>query len=519
MPVALPAAAAAGAASAGAAAGGAVVGGAAAGAAATAATGLTLGAIATEIAIAIAQAAIGLGLSALQSKLFDSSSRPSSVSLVPVREVIRQSTPFERYVYGRALVGGAFSYWGKQPPYRTAQYLIAAHQCDAVEAVYINGFRCVFNSINESVTPRFRAGGVPFIEINTRLGTTDQVLDTLLASEFPDIPSTFRQRGHTTVTLKAYYGADFTEHEEVYGSGGAFSPLFLVRGKLIYDPRIYSHDVDDATTWAWSDNWALCIADWMRSSYGGRKPSSQIDWEAVAEAADLCDQAVGLAAGGSEKRYTMNGGFTSDESPFQVLEQMLACAGDASALWRRGQFAPHPDVIRTPVRTLTQADLISGIAVTSGKSRGELLNQVQSQFVMPTRDYKAAVTPPLQDAAALASDGQLLEAVAQRPFVAGHERAQRLDKLTLKRSRLGRRITFAIGREHLDLEVGDQIRLEFEDFPTLDGAYDIRYARLNDTLQAIELTVDEAAPSTVHEWSTSEVQSTDLVEIIDPEAV
>lgn len=436
-----------------------------------------------------------------------------------MREIIRQATPFQRYVYGRALVGGAYSYWGKQPPYRTAQYLVAAHRCAAVEAVYINGYRCMFNDANEAVTPRFRRDGVPFVEINSRLGDPDQTLDTLLASEFPDIPSTFRQRGQTTVTLKAYYGADFDEHEEVYGSGGAFNPLFLVKGKPVYDPRVYSHDLDDETTWEWSDNWALCIADWIMAPYGGRKPSSQIDWDAVAEAADLCAQPIGLAAGGSEARYTMNAGFSSDESPFQILEQMLACAGDAAALWRRGQFAPHPDAPRTPVRTLTQKDLVGGIAISSGRTRGELLNQVQSQFVMPDRDWKAAVTPPLQDAVLVASDGQLLDAVSQRPFVAGHERAQRLDKLTLKRARLGLNLTFPVGRENLDLEVGDQVRIEFDDFSQVNGTYDIRQARLNDALQAIELTLEEAAPSSVHEWATSEVQDTSLVEIIDPEAV
>lgn len=474
----------------------------------------------STVASIVVNTVIGLGLSLLQNKLFGEKDRGGPPSLIPIRQVVRQATPRQRFIYGRALVGGAYCFLNKSPPYLVAQFLVAAHRCDAVEAVYINGYRCEFNAAGEAVTPRFRRDGTPFVEISTRLGDPDQAIDPLLAAEFPDVPTTFRQRGQTVVTLKAYYGADYEENEAVFGAASQFQPLFLVRGKPVHDPRLYSSDQDDETTWTWSRNWALCVSDWMRSSYGGRKRADQIDWDHVSAEADICDQPIGLTTGLSEPQFTLDGGFTSEENPFQIAEQMMASAGRAAALWRRGKFAPLCDVYREPVRTLTQTDLVGGFSYTSAHGRRDVLNTVRSEFVSELRDYKAAMSPPLIDSALVTSDGETLEATIQRPFVVGHERAQRLDELTLRRSRLGRQVTISIGIEHLELEVGDVINLEFEDFPQVDGTYTIRYARSGGLLRTMELTLEETPEASVHEWDPdTQVQDSSLVEIINPEAV
>ena len=37
----------------------------------------------------------------------------------------------------------------------------------------------------------------------------------------------------------------------------------LVKGHKVYDPRIGGDDVDDPSTWDWSMNPALCLADFL----------------------------------------------------------------------------------------------------------------------------------------------------------------------------------------------------------------------------------------------------------------
>lgn len=480
--------------------------------------GSTAATVAAGIITAVATTLVSTGISLVTRQLLGKdrgTQRSPTPADVPVRQVIKQATPRQRYVYGRALVGGAICFYEKKPPYIIVSYLIAAHRCDAVEAVYIDGTLCEFSGNGLARTQRFRSGGVPYLEISTRLGDPDQPICPLIASEFPDVPTTFRQRGHTVVTLKAYYGVDFDDHEETWGQSGGFQPLFLVRGKPVYDPRDSAQDRDDEITWRWSDNWALCLTDWIRAPYGARKKAAQIDYTAVAAEADLCDRSVGLAKGGTEARYTLNGGLQSDESPFGKLDEMLNAAGEAAALWRRGMFAPLCDVRRDVVRTLTQEDTSGPITFRGQRPRNSTLNTVRSEFIFPDRQWKAAQTPPIVDEGLLASDGQPLEATISRPFVAGEERAQRLDNITLLRSRLGRELRLQVGVEHLALEVGDLVNIELKDFSFANDVYAIRATAFDEALQKIELTLEQAPSTAVHQWTTDQVQSTDLIDIIE----
>lgn len=480
--------------------------------AAVAGPGLPL--IAAAIIKAVVATVISTGISLIARSLFKKDEPIQGPNLSPVRQVVRQATPFQRYIYGRALVGGAMCYIEKSPPYLYVSYLVAAHACEEIESVEVNGFEVLFNSAGESVNTPFRRNGVPYLKISSRLGDPDQAIDPILSAAFPSLDTNFRQRGQTVVTVRAFYGTDFDDHENVWGPTQDFNPLFTVKGRKVYDPRDPAQDRDDETTWKWSDNWALCNADWIRAPFGGRKKATQIDYVAVAEEADRCDQAIGKTDGTAEPRYTMNGAFQADQSPFTILDSQLNAAGDAMVLWRRGEYQPLVDVPRTAVRTLTQADMTGTFTYRSSRSRHDVLNTVRSEFVYPARGYKAAITPPLIDAALVTADSQPLEATIRRPFTAGEERAQRLDKIALRRSRLGKEVTISVGIQHMDLEVGDNVNLEFEDFDFVDGVYTIVESKFDGQLQENELTLFETPPLSLYEWSLNEVQDTSLTQIL-----
>lgn len=87
------------------------------------------------------------------------------------------------------------------------------------------------------------------------------------------------------------------------------NPGAMVKGMLLYDPRQDSTNggsgaqrLATPSTWTWSDNPALAMADFkMSARYGAAVSSGDIDWTSVAAAADYCDAAVSGA-----KRYTLN---------------------------------------------------------------------------------------------------------------------------------------------------------------------------------------------------------------------
>ncbi|MCP6756604.1 hypothetical protein NL533_33770, partial [Klebsiella pneumoniae] len=73
----------------------------------------------------------------------------------------------------------------------------------------------------------------------------------------------------------------------------------VVNGKKVYDPR-------DGTT-EWSNNAALCIRDYLTSSYGFNCSSDEINDTYFSSAANHCDESVTLTTGGSQNRFTCDG--------------------------------------------------------------------------------------------------------------------------------------------------------------------------------------------------------------------
>ena len=130
-------------------------------------------------------------------------------------------------------------------------------------------------------------------------------------------------QGHTYIALKMIYDKNY------YPGMPEFS--FVLSGKSdIYDPR--------TKTRGWTANAALCIADYLTNPVFGFKAAYDTDpnpapgtpivptAELIA-AANICDEQVPLALGGSEARYECNGAFSVDVRPGDVLQNMLTSCG------------------------------------------------------------------------------------------------------------------------------------------------------------------------------------------------
>lgn len=104
-----------------------------------------------------------------------------------------------------------------------------------------------------------------------------------------------------------------------------------VRGRKVYDPRkdstqvggIGTHRLADPSTWEWSDNPSLCLADWIDSATYGADDS--VVWDSVPAAADANDALVG--AGPTEKRRTLNLAITDPVRIADMAEALRVYAG------------------------------------------------------------------------------------------------------------------------------------------------------------------------------------------------
>jgi hypothetical protein len=84
--------------------------------------------------------------------------------------------------------------------------------------------------------------------------------------------------------------------------------------KKLFDPR--------SSTTAWSNNWALCVRDWLTDlRQRPEVPCERDQRHLLNAAANLSDEAVALLAGGTEPRYTCNGTYDASKTRGTVISR------------------------------------------------------------------------------------------------------------------------------------------------------------------------------------------------------
>ncbi len=337
---------------------------------------------------------------------------------------VREPVMPREMVYGRTRKGGVIVFLhstGAKDKDLHLVIVLAAHRIKSIDAIYFEGEE----AIDASGVAQGRWAGK--VAVEKRLGTEDQTAFAGLIAAAPEHWSdAHRLAGCAAIYLRLTYDADAFP-------GGIPNITVDLEGKAdIFDPR--------TGTEGYTDNAALCVADYMaHPTYGigaviggadGIEPDSLI------EAANICDEAVPLAAGGSEPRYTCNGVVSLSETPKTIIEAMLtAMAG--RCIWQAGQWRMRAGAYRVPETVITADDLREGgMTLTTRQSRASNFNAVRGQFVSPENSWQP------DDFPAYASEVYRLEDNGERvwrdislPFTISASMAQRLAKITLERAR------------------------------------------------------------------------------------
>jgi hypothetical protein len=337
--------------------------------------------------------------------------------------------------------GGTVTYYettGTDNKFLHQIIVLAGHEVDAIGDIYINDEVATLDANGFVTSGNWNSK----IRIKKHLGAPNQATDADLLSESNQINSNFRGRGI------AYIYARYEYDQDVFANG---LPLItaVVRGKKVYDPR--------TTSTAYSNNAALCVRDYITSTYGLN--DDQIDDTDFASAANICDENVSLSAGGTEKRYTINGVVQATQSHGDVLQSMMtACAG--SLFWGAGKWKLKVGDYIAPVKTLTLDDLRGPISLSTRVNLQDQFNGVKGTFNDAAERWITTEYPPITSATFEAEDGgeQTMLDLAL-PFTTSAATAQRLAKLTLFRGREQMTLTADFGLNAFDVEVGEIIAL------------------------------------------------------------
>lgn len=282
------------------------------------------------------------------------------------------------FVYGKIRKGGIITFYestGDNNTYLHQIICLAGHEVNSIGDIYINDQVATFSEdfVTVAGTGDDETSWGSKIRVKKYDGS-QTTADADLVSE-TSVDANFKGLG------VAYLYVRYEYDQEIFTSGVP-TITAVVEGKKVYDPR--------TDTTAYSNNAALCIRDYIASSYG--LDDASVDNVYFAAAANECDENISLSGGGTEKRYELNGIVQADRSIGNVLSDMVtACAG--SLFWGSGAWRLKAGAYSAPVKTLTLDDLRGPINLDTRASIRSNFNSVIGTFNDADQNWVTADYP------------------------------------------------------------------------------------------------------------------------------
>lgn len=385
---------------------------------------------AATVAAAIATTALSIGLQYLLA--------PKPPKPEDGRQPMTQPIPYRFYGVGECRAAGAFVLWESKDASLASVQAIMAHRIqgnaagDGYVTYWLNDDEVELISGKWGTTEypdRYRG----YVTIGSRLGLVPETaysnLVTLLSSDGV-YTNDHRGDGQASLSLvcKTPNAEDFTT-KFPYGRP---APSVVGRWARCWDFRDADQDPRDPDTWRWTKNttiqlcWHLCFNPFGELKDYRRAILPVIDmWQ---EEADVCDELVSLASGGTEKRYESSLVNTTENGPKAFTNALLAAMdgwmctrGDGAVLVVAGKFREKY------CATLTDDEIV-GYQRHTNVLFDEEVNQLTPKFNYPATGYSSTNTDFFEDSAAQIVAGRVLPQTANYDAVTAWRQARRLGK-------------------------------------------------------------------------------------------
>lgn len=384
------------------------------------------------------------------------------------------------WLVGQTATAGSlvtFQTWGNKNEYIILIFAIADHPCQSLQGAWNNGARVTING--DGSVQDYYADGHHNCWVTFYSGDWNQAADSELISNSSGRWTTNdRGRGVCYIKVKARY------NEKAFTSGLStlFQFIWEVKGASVYDRRLDStaggsgaQRSNDASTWTYSTNAAVIVDHYLRGVsvedttasvatrardrfMGLSLTNSDLPSAEQFAAANSCDDAITLKAGGTEPRYRVAGVIAATQDPATTLSDLLGAQAGKLTM-APGRWFQLPGVAQTSVRTFTDADfrVDAPITYTQDVPLDELANAVYGRFADPSNIYQAIELPPRLSPTDEAADGGRKPDTYDLSLVTSSTQGQRVQEIHRKRNRLQRRVQGTLGPENIDLEAGDWI--------------------------------------------------------------
>lgn len=423
---------------------------------------------------------------------------------------IRESAGNWEIIYGVCRVGGTITFVYSANNNQDLHLIItlAGHEVEEITKLYFDENEVTFSGATVNGTATGFYSGKVVAEVN--LGSDTQTAFSNLVTATGGAWSTdHRQRGLANIYLKLTWNS-------IVFPKGLPEISFQVKGKKVYDPR--------TGTTVYSNNAALCVADYlMNTRYGVKIPSAELymgtsnsDIGSLWYAADVCDEAVSLAGGGTEPRYTTNGYTDSGNSHAENIEKLCSAMG-GFVTYSSNRWRFWPAKWRTPSVTLSESDFISEIRAATLTSRRDNFNRIRGTYISKDHSYEELDFPLVKNDTykALDNNEEIAEDISL-PFTTSTATAQRLAKIQLEKVRQAITVEVSCTLKAYQLEVGDNVNITYARFGWSSKIFEVIETSLflqeddsGGTFFAVKLLLKETA-SGVYDWNSGEETQYDL---------
>lgn len=320
-----------------------------------------------------------------------------------------------------------------------------------------------------------------YLTVNTRTEGTSA--NTIAINGGSNWGSSTRLTGCAYIHLRIKRTGNDSKTESPLVNGLPSRVTVIGDGALLYDPRKDStvpggsgaHRVNDQSTWGNytaaddTDNPALQLLWWLLGwkingelSIGCGVPASRIDLESFITAANICDENVTLAIGGTQKRYRTSGTATDADDRMSVINTFLT---SMNGTLRDSGGKLSLDIMKNDladyVLDFDENDVFGEFEWNQTRGLSDSYNKARGRFIDPSQNslYQLVDYP---EVGFDSPDGIERVMSLDLAFVEDGRRAQRIAKQALQRSQYRGLFSATFSAKAMGVNVGDVVRLSFE---------------------------------------------------------
>jgi hypothetical protein len=399
-------------------------------------------AVATSIVVTGITAAVNFGINAIIGAL-SPKPKPQNIDQMASRNItVRQAAAPGSITIGRDEIGGIIVFMdsrGSNNEYLDVVVAFNMQEIDAFESVKFDADVLTLDMTNLNagnvVSDTGKYAG--YVRAQGRLGTTSQTALSGLIAANSNWTTDHKGLGIAYIWFELKFNQDLF-------SNGLPNIKAKLRGMKATDPR--------TGTRAWTQNPAVIEYQYfIDSDIGLATDTAKMNTTVCNAACNVCEEAVSLAAGGTEDRYQVNGTVSLDQAPVDILRAINGAMG-AFTTYVSGKWGIYPAAWRAPSFTLNTSHFRDRIQMSTRVRRSELFNAVKGVYKAANKDYQPDDYPPYFQSsdrgfgsdAYYAEDGNLrIFSELDFTFVTSSSQAQRLAKIYLERQRRQKQLTAA----------------------------------------------------------------------------